>query len=1547
MAEDTSVRVALRIRPQLAQERIDLCRVCTSVTPGEPQVIMGKDRAFTYDHVFDLEAIQEAIYDKCVDSLVEGCFEGLNATVLAYGQTGSGKTYTMGTGFDVCVPAKEQGIIPRAVAHIFSGIEKRRKECENGQSPEFQVSTQFLELYNEEIFDLFDSAREQGRKSNIKIHEDSSGGIYTMGITSCPVFSMEETMKVLQRGALSRTTASTCMNAQSSRSHAIFTLVVKQRRIVKCELGEGPKEDIDYENLSAKFHFVDLAGSERLKRTGATGDRAKEGISINCGLLALGNVISALGDLAKKSSHVPYRDSKLTRLLQDSLGGNSQTLMIACISPSDRDFMETLNTMKYANRARNIKNKVVVNQDKTSQVISQLRQENQRLLVELNEFMQGKRIVAENGVVVTNDLFHENTLLKAESDRLRIRLKAAQQAIDHQADRLADFEARTALNRFSTEGQLKSSDEEGEESAYQPLIKGYAKQIEDLRSQILQSEALARKEPRSPFRRLTQERIDSSFARPLPAGSLPLQMSLDSALFNKDELVDSLLQEAKDDIVRTMSMIEKRKRRKSDGDSGDESDEALAEAEDDESGDSTTSDSDEGEREGLNGCTESDLAQLSDEISIKQKLVDQLELSKRELDTMKEHYEDKMLVLQEKVRRTEKERDSVIQNISSAESSSEEAVKAVRGEYRTKLDLLQKEMKKLKRAKKEHQSLLQIKERNEQQLQAIKKDLQDMKRQKVRLMRNLREEANLNKQQEAKRNREIAQLKKEKRKQEYQIKSLVSAEKKRELVLKRKGEQIAMLRKKMRPTSRPTSVSLPQTSHSGRGARPVLAEHNLALEPSKPKGKHDRRVSSLFTSVAGRRKWRIVEGRISSAVMQKHTLTNMERDMDRWIKEREKLAREINECVVNKTEAMDVVKDETFILDVDEELETLRSNLKFAEANIQERENDIMALMDVKGEDDLIGATSVLNKCGIHEAKYFMEHFLNKTVTMGLELSEAQLEVQLLKEKLKASEGEARTKEEMLIQNTAQWDSELMQSQTDALSSLLHHLAESKSKGDVTEEDRPTEAKRKMVSFDVLKSSSGSSTDTHDSNSSPDSATEAYRQHLVSIISPRTKARRRTATPNELLYPVHGSPQVDASRGDDTPSLPSPIEKTSEEEPPQAEKKSDAELMPPPSKLPTRVLEPKKRPGGESSSNESPNLSALRKGVPHVFQRLSVTAELMGNSAQSKGTIVKLPSVGDTRKEKPLSCTHVFEGHSSSVLSIAFAGDWLCSGSQDRTVRVWDLEAEKEIMVFSQQNSVTKLVYSEESRLLFSASKEAVKIWDLRLGENKCVKTLGGPSTGSEKWKGGAIQDIAITKAGSMLYTAAIALPHVKVWDLHRFALCGKLTGHATAVSTLLLDERTPGSRRLYTGSRDHNVRIFDVSSPPTQSQGPLYVLEPPHYDGVQSLAICDHFLFSGSRDFSVKQWNLDDNKLKLSFNGAHNSWVNSLLHLPDSRLVVSGCRSGVVKLWAVTEEECVTVADVAAHTYSVNDMISRGSSLLTASSDKKIMLWKVREDLL
>lgn len=551
--DESSVRVAVRIRPQLAKEKIEGCHICTFVTPGEPQVVLGKDKAFTFDYVFDMDSQQESIYSNCTEKLIEGCFEGYNATIFAYGQTGSGKTYSMGTGFDVNINDEELGIIPRAIIHLFRGIEERRQAAtEQGRPvPEFKINAQFLELYNEEVLDLFNSTQDvEGRKqkSNIKIHEDANGGIYTVGVTTRTVSSEAEMMQCLRLGALSRTTASTQMNVQSSRSHAIFTIHLCQVRVCASDndtetdnrLVNGSSEVNEFETLTAKFHFVDLAGSERLKRTGATGDRAKEGISINCGLLALGNVISALGDRSKRSTHVPYRDSKLTRLLQDSLGGNSQTMMIACTSPSDRDFMETLNTLKYANRARNIKNRVMVNQDRASQQISALRTEIARLQMELMEYKTGKRMVGEDGLESINDMVHENSMLQTENNNLRVRVKAMQETIDAQRARLTQLLSDQANQTLARAGE--GNEEIGN------MIHNYIKEIEELRAKLLESEAV-------------NENLRKNLSRASTRSSFYGQTSVTPSLLAPEKEATDIIEIAKKDLEKLKKKERKKKKR--------------------------------------------------------------------------------------------------------------------------------------------------------------------------------------------------------------------------------------------------------------------------------------------------------------------------------------------------------------------------------------------------------------------------------------------------------------------------------------------------------------------------------------------------------------------------------------------------------------------------------------------------------------------------------------------------------------------------------------------------------------------------------------------------------------------------------------------------------------------------------------------------------------------------------------------------------------------------------------------------------------------------
>uniref|UniRef100_A0A665XCW2 Chromosome-associated kinesin KIF4-like n=1 Tax=Echeneis naucrates TaxID=173247 RepID=A0A665XCW2_ECHNA len=395
------VRVALRCRPLVPKEINEGCQCCLTFVPEEPQVIVGTEKAFTYDFVFDPNAEQEEVFGTAVSPLLCGLFKGYHATVLAYGQTGSGKTFSMGGTY---TSAQENdpsvGVIPRVIRRIFEERE-RRTDCE------FSLAVSYLEIYNEDILDLLCASKD---KPAISIREDPKDGIKIVGLTERHVFSAQEMVGCLELGNSARTVGSTAMNAASSRSHAIFTITLEQRR-------GTDKAD----SVVSKLHLVDLAGSERQKKTKAEGDRLKEGISINRGLLSLGNVISALGDESKKNTFVPYRDSKLTRLLQDSLGGNSHTLMIACVSPADSNMEETINTLRYADRARKIKNKPIVNVDPRAAEMNRLKQQVQELQVMLLHARGG---VAPSPEKVTN-LLERNRALQDENNKLSRELSEA------------------------------------------------------------------------------------------------------------------------------------------------------------------------------------------------------------------------------------------------------------------------------------------------------------------------------------------------------------------------------------------------------------------------------------------------------------------------------------------------------------------------------------------------------------------------------------------------------------------------------------------------------------------------------------------------------------------------------------------------------------------------------------------------------------------------------------------------------------------------------------------------------------------------------------------------------------------------------------------------------------------------------------------------------------------------------------------------------------------------------------------------------------------
>ncbi|XP_037588803.1 kinesin-like protein KIF21A isoform X8 [Cebus imitator] len=1629
--DESSVRVAVRIRPQLAKEKIEGCHICTSVTPGEPQVFLGKDKAFTFDYVFDIDSQQEQIYTQCIEKLIEGCFEGYNATVFAYGQTGAGKTYTMGTGFDVNIVEEEQGIISRAVKHLFKSIEEKKHiAMKNGlPPPDFKVNAQFLELYNEEVLDLFDTTRDidaKNKKSNIRIHEDSTGGIYTVGVTTRNVNTESEMMQCLKLGALSRTTASTQMNVQSSRSHAIFTIHVCQTRVCpQIDADNATDNKIisesaqmnEFETLTAKFHFVDLAGSERLKRTGATGERAKEGISINCGLLALGNVISALGDKSKRATHVPYRDSKLTRLLQDSLGGNSQTIMIACVSPSDRDFMETLNTLKYANRARNIKNKVMVNQDRASQQINALRSEITRLQMELMEYKTGKRIIDEEGVESINDMFHENAMLQTENNNLRVRIKAMQETVDALRSRITQLVSDQANQVLARAG-------EGNEEISN-MIHSYIKEIEDLRAKLLESEAVNEN--------LRKNLTRATARAPYFSGSSTFSPTILSSDKETIEIIDL----AKKDLEK-LKRKEKRKKKsvasKEDNTDTDQEkkeekgvserenneleveesqevsdhedeEEEEEEEEDDIDGGESSDESDSESDEKAN--YQADLANITCEIAIKQKLIDELENSQKRLQTLKKQYEEKLMMLQHKIRDTQLERDQVLQNLGSVESYSEEKAKKVRSEYEKKLQAMNKELQRLQAAQKEHARLLKNQSQYEKQLKKLQQDVMEMKKTKVRLMKQMKEEQEKARLTESRRNREIAQLKKDQRKRDHQLRLLEAQKRNQEVVLRRKTEEVTALRRQVRPMSDKvagkvtrklsssdapaldmgSSVAAVETDASRTGAQQKMripVARVQALPTSATNGtrkKYQRKglTGRVFISKTARMKWQLLERRVTDIIMQKMTISNMEADMNRLLKQREELTKR-REKLSKRREK--IVKEngegDKNVANISEEMESLTANIDYINDSISDCQANIMQMEEAKEEGETLDVTAVINACTLTEARYLLDHFLSMGINKGLQAAQKEAQIKVLEGRLKQTEITSATQNQLLfhmLKEKAELNPEL-----DAL--LGHALQENVE--DSTDEDAPLNSpgsEGSTLSSDLMK--------------------------LCGEVKPKNKARRRTTTQMELLYADSSELASDTSTGD--ASLPGPLTPVAEgqEIGMNAETSGtsarEKELSSPPG-LPSKIgsisrqssLSEKKIPEpspvtrrkayekaekskakeqkhsdsgtSEASLSPPPSPPSRPRNELNVFNRLTVsqgnTSVQQDKSDESdsslsevhrssrRGIINPFPAPKGIRAF-PLQCIHIAEGHTKAVLCVDSTDDLLFTGSKDRTCKVWNLVTGQEIMSLGgHPNNVVSIKYCNYTSLVFTVSTSYIKVWDIR-DSAKCIRTLTssgqvtlGDSCSASTSRTVAIpsgenqiNQIALNPTGTFLYAASGNA--VRMWDLKRFQSTGKLTGHLGPVMCLTVDQISNGQDLIITGSKDHYIKMFDVTEGALGTVSPTHNFEPPHYDGIEALTIQGDNLFSGSRDNGIKKWDLTQKDLLQQVPNAHKDWVCALGVVPDHPVLLSGCRGGILKVWNM--DTFMPVGEMKGHDSPINAICVNSTHIFTAADDRTVRIWKAR----
>ncbi|XP_022617102.1 kinesin-like protein KIF17 isoform X2 [Seriola dumerili] len=425
-----SVKVVVRCRPLNDREKALGSKMVLSMDLRRCQCFIEKPGAvdeppkqFTFDGTYFIDQTTEQMYNEIAYALVEGVTEGYNGTIFAYGQTGSGKSFTMQ---GVSEPAAQRGVIPRAFEHVFESI-----QC--AENTKFLVRASYLEIYNEEIRDLLGT----DTKQRLELKEHPERGVYVRDLSMHTVHSVGECERIIEQGWRNRAVGYTLMNKDSSRSHSIFTI-----HLEICNTDAAGQDHL----RAGKLNLVDLAGSERQSKTGATGERLREATKINLSLSALGNVISALVD--GRSKYIPYRDSKLTRLLQDSLGGNTRTLMIACLSPADNNYEESLSTLRYANRAKSIQNRPRINEDPKDALLREYQEE----IKQLRALISGQLGTANLSTLLAGQLSEESPDLSsrpqsstAEAEKEKIKEEYEERLAKLQAEYNAEQESKAKL----------------------------------------------------------------------------------------------------------------------------------------------------------------------------------------------------------------------------------------------------------------------------------------------------------------------------------------------------------------------------------------------------------------------------------------------------------------------------------------------------------------------------------------------------------------------------------------------------------------------------------------------------------------------------------------------------------------------------------------------------------------------------------------------------------------------------------------------------------------------------------------------------------------------------------------------------------------------------------------------------------------------------------------------------------------------------------------------------------------------------------------------
>jgi len=809
--DDQNVRVVSRLRPLSTREVTENSSESIVAVSRDSSLVVNagtgqNQKNFEFDAVFGPKSTQKEVYDETLGDLVERVlFKGFNVTVMAYGQTGSGKTFTMGTEGTPDVkqvehiqskeimppppprigkPSEQDGVIPRAVYDLF----QTRQNLKDGDK-RVKVEMSYLEIYNEEVRDLLSHGRD-----SVDLHiRDAGDGVMVQNLSSIEVTSPTEVISYMAEASRKRATASTAMNAVSSRSHAICTLSVK---ISPEEKEDGAVSDTSREEISSKLTLVDLAGSERIKKTGAEGTRMKEGININKGLFVLGQVVSTLSEIGQQggissASHIPYRDSKLTRLLQDSLGGNSRTVMVACASPADTNIEESLNTLRYAQRTRNIKNVAVRNVVATGMSATDaaaLRRENQLLKLQLMQAQVRLNSASPTPTIIrrtdestrtcrdSNSLGVEDHITKGlniEEIELVSRLRASNTALKAKVVQIEDQLRSASEDTLSAslradqwqlryEKLLQLSKHKGIRLSETGLVTENGSNIlEQQRHEILELKTLVKEAEASAA-------VAKATAVAIVAGKGDLTAAEEMALITSEtnDGTDSDSSLTNDGSTDTMSTQHCEK-------------------------------------------LTSELVEVSNDIEHKEAMASQMNKERECLESMRCHFEGALVSLQEEVEALNTEKISLLAKVQNQENAHaknrrrskvsknniQESIETKKAKARI-ADLVNK-IKELNRKVDENTRSLRLRELAEKKCAHLSSEITQDKKRRAALQRRLKEESVDRRNEKKAAKKHAMQLLRDRQKLTYELNKVKEAASKQAAVLKRKAAEAMQKQKKM------------------------------------------------------------------------------------------------------------------------------------------------------------------------------------------------------------------------------------------------------------------------------------------------------------------------------------------------------------------------------------------------------------------------------------------------------------------------------------------------------------------------------------------------------------------------------------------------------------------------------------------------------------------------------------------------------------------------------------------------------------------------------